>query len=120
MLREYDRNITVVVTEANLTIDSLVIVFELYLVGISANETLQEFLSEINSSTEGLNIGIGDLKVCYQNCYSSDSDNDNQDRVSFSVLLLSVLIVVAVIFTVIFTILSLLACYIRYVQVSKR
>ena len=102
-------------SKIDLTSDTLVIVFELYLVGISAKETLQELLSKINNSKEGVDIGIGHLKACDQNCYSSDSDNDNQEKVSLLVLLLSILIAAVVIFTTTFTIFSLLANYIRYV-----
>jgi len=110
MLKEYNKNVTVVVTDINLIGDSLSIVFGLYLAGPSANETLQVLLIDINSSIKGLDIGIGLLKACDHTCDSSQGNHDQQN-VSFSVLFLSVLIVLVVVFTVTFTIFSFLAYY---------
>lgn len=110
---ENETEVTVVVTEIDL-VNNSAIIFELHLVGTSANKTLQELLNDINSSRQGLDIGIGVLKVCDQKCTSSTSENnDKKDKVSFSQLLLIVLVTLFVAFSVILTFFSLLACYMR-------
>ena len=112
---ENETDITVVVTEIDL-VNNSTIIFELHLVGTSANETLQALLNDINSRRQGLDIGIGVLKECNQKCTSSTSENnDKKDRVSFSQLLLIVLVTLFVASSAILTFFSLLACYMRYV-----
>jgi len=109
--REYENDVSVVVTDYDLTNNS---VFKLYLVGVSANETLQELLNDISSSRLGLNIGIGVLNLCDQNCTSSTSEsNDQKDKATSSQLVLIVLVSLFVAFSVLLIIISLLTNYMR-------
>ena len=113
MNREYDNDVAVVVTEIDKTNNSAIII-ELHLMGTLANKALQELLNGINSSKEGLDIGIGVLKVCNQNCiYGTSENNDEEDKVSFSLLILIVLATIVIVFSVILTIFSILAYYMR-------
>ncbi|XP_065913081.1 uncharacterized protein [Dysidea avara] len=119
VLSKYDSNVTVVVTESDSKNNPLMIIFELHFVGLSANNTLQELLNDINSLRQGLDIGIGILKVCNQNCTLSTSDNNDQERVSFPLLLLIVIVTIVIVFAAILTIFSILAFYMRHQRKRK-
>jgi len=56
-------------------------IFKLQFTGRTVNDTLLQLPNDIYNSVQGLNIGIGILKLCEQNCtVTSDDDNDGNSN----------------------------------------
>jgi len=97
--------------------------FELNLTGPTANHTLYQLLSDIH--TNGLDIGIGVIKVCGQNCTvptiasgpndDDDADGSDDDDKMFIKLIITVLVVAVVSFLILFAIICLIVIYKRCV-----
>ena len=82
MQTQYDHSVIVTVNQTE-CINRTTALFELTLTGPVANHTLHHLLNDMNiNNANGLDIGIGVIKVCEQNCTeptvaSGPSDNDD-------------------------------------------
>ena len=84
---QYDNSVAVIVNQTK-CINKTTALFELTIVGPgpAANYTLNQLLNDININLQGLDIGIGVIKGCMQNCtaptimsHPSFTDDDDQD-----------------------------------------
>ena len=95
-------------------------IFKLQFTGLAANDTLQQLQNDISSSVPGLNIGIGVLKLCEQNCtwptITKDPGNDvDGDKCNiFKETVFIVVTAVILLLLVILFICGLLVLYKRY------
>ena len=121
-LREYyyDHSVMITVKHSE-CINRSTALFELNITGLGANETLQQLLNDITFNTQGLNIGIGIIRVCEQNCTGStvannptDIDDDDETNNYFSQLVVIGLLGIIALFSIIIVICCLVVIYIGY------
>ena len=95
-------------------------IYEINITGILTNNSLQPLLAGLNSTTQGIDITIGKLKLCYENCLEptlttsstdSDSNNDDASANDIWIIVLSILIILFL-----FLVLCLVAISVRYVH----
>ena len=76
----YDQSVTVTANQTK-CINMSTAIFKLQFTGRTVNDTLLQLPNDIYNSVQGLNIGIGILKLCEQNCtVTSDDDNDGNSN----------------------------------------
>ena len=76
----YDLSVTVTVNRTE-CINISTATFKLQFTGRTVNDTLLQLQNDIYNSVQGLNIGIGILKLCEQNCtVTSDDDDDGNSN----------------------------------------
>jgi len=102
-------------------INTTTALFELNLTGHLANNTLYQFLNDIHINTQGVDIGIGVIKVCEQNCtaptvINGPDDSDDNDEKIFLKLILIVLMVAVVLFLMLIITICLIMYYKRCVS----
>ena len=117
----YDQSATVTANQIE-CINISTAIFKLQFTGLVANDTLQQLQNDISSSVQGLNIGIGVLKLCEQNCtwqtITKDPGND-VDGDKYNIFKETVFIVVTAVILLLLVILficGLLVLYKGYVQ----
>lgn len=98
--------------------------FKVNITGPGANETLQQILNDISFNTQGLNIGIGIIKACEENCTRqpqttvssnpSNSDSDDKKNDNFTQLIIIILLGIIALFSIITALCCLIVMYTRY------
>ena len=115
MQTQYDHSVIVTVNQTE-CINKTTAIFELTLTGPVANHTLHHLLNDMNINANGLDIGIGVIKVCEQNCTgptvaSGPNDDDDGDDEKMFIMLIFIVLMVAV---ALFLILIIMLCLIIY------
>jgi len=99
----YSATLTVTVNQTE-CINISTALFELNLIGVMANYTLHQLLSDINTNIQGIDIGIGEIKICEHNCTaptvasdSRPSDDNKKEKLKFIYLAIGVSVALLVI-----------------------
>jgi len=125
----YDRSVTLTVDQIE-CVNISTATFRLQIIGLEGNKTLQKIQNDIIISAQKLNIGIGILKLCEQNCTghstASDPASENgkdgvadrdQNNRSDKTIALVVTVIVAVFLLIILTFGLMVTNYKRYAHV---
>ena len=91
MSTHYNYNVTLTVTfNQTECINISTGLFELNLIGVKANYTLYQLLSDIDTNIQGIDIGIGVIKICEHSCTaptvvndSRPSDDNKKEKLNF-------------------------------------
>ena len=118
---QYDHSVIVTVNQTE-CINRTTALFELTITSPVANHTLHHLLYDMNINAIGLDIGIGVIKVCEQNCTeptvaSGPSDNDDGDDEQMFIKLIFIVLVVVVALVLMLIIILCMIIYKRCVSV---
>ncbi|XP_065913356.1 transmembrane and immunoglobulin domain-containing protein 1-like [Dysidea avara] len=115
---QYDHSVIVTVNQTE-CINRTTALFELTITSPVANHTLHHLLYDMNINAIGLDIGIGVIKVCEQNCTeptvaSGPSDNDDGDDEQMFIKLIFIVLVVVVALVLMLIIILCMIIYKRH------